>query len=452
MSGTSARVIKQSQPASIAPGRWWILFVLTLVYALNVVDRYLLGILLPQIKEELVLPDWSLGVLSGFAFAVFYAVLGLPIARLADRSSRKPIISACLALFSIATTLCGLATSFFTLFLARMAVGVGEAGTGPASYSMISDLFEKARRSTAMAVYAIGGNAGLLAGFALGGYLATQYGWRTAFLTIGAPGLVVAALVYLTVREPARGQSDKLELGSGEENSSMLEAFRFLWSQPSYRWIVIGTTLVQFLGTGIVNWLPSMLDRSHGMTGAEIGARLGLAIGVAGSVGTLVIGGFLADRLSRRDIRWGLWVLVAGELLLVPGYALVLLSPSGNLAILAFTWPALFTTFFMGPVLALSQALAPPDMRAMAGAILMLIISLVGAGLGPVAVGVLSDLLGPSLGKESLRAALWLAPAAAFLAALAFARAARTLSRDIERAESILSVKVKRASGRADGE
>lgn len=433
MDGTS-KASPVSSAADVS-GRWWILFVLTLVYGLNVVDRYLLGILLPQIKAELALPDWSLGVLSGFAFAVFYATLGLPIARLADRHSRKTIISICLALFSAATAVCGIATSFLTLFLARIGVGVGEAGTGPASYSIISDLFEKARRSTAMAIYAIGGNLGLLVGFAAGGYMAANYGWRTAFFVIGAPGVIVALLVYLTVRDPKRGAADGI--ASSESNAtSMVDAFRFLWSQPAFRWIVIGSTLVQFLGTGVVNWLPSMLERSHGMVEDEVGVKLGLAIGVAGSVGTLILGGLVADRLSKRDLRWGLWVLVIGELLLIPGYAFVLLAPTGDLAISAFFLPAMLATFFMGPVLALTQALAPPDMRATAGALLMFIISLIGAGLGPVAVGLLSDILNPSLGKDSLRAALWLAPVAAGLAAAAYALAARTLISDIARAES----------------
>lgn len=428
------RVGPDAHAQTALTGRWWILFVLTLVYGLNVVDRYLLGILLPQIKTELSLPDWSLGVLSGFAFAVFYATLGLPIARLADRHSRKTIISACLALFSAATAVCGFASSFLTLFLARIGVGIGEAGTGPASYSIISDLFEKARRSTAMAIYAIGGNLGLLIGFAAGGYMAANYGWRSAFFVIGAPGILVALLVFFTVRDPARGAADGLAPNTGM-STTMVDAFKFLWSQPAFRWIVIGSTLVQFLGTGVVNWLPSMLERSHGMVEDEVGIKLGLAIGIAGSIGTLVLGGLVADRLSKRDLRWGLWLLVIGELLLIPGYALVLLAPTGDLAISAFFLPAMLATFFMGPVLALTQALAPPDMRATAGALLMFIISLIGAGLGPVAVGLLSDLLNPSLGQDGLRAALWLAPVAAGLAAIAYAMAARTLITDIARAE-----------------
>jgi MFS family permease len=219
----------------------------------------------------------------------------------------------------------------------------------------------------------------------------------------------------------------------------MVDAFRFLWSQPALRWIVIGSTLVQFLGTGVVNWLPSMLERSHGMVEDEVGLKLGLAIGVAGSIGTLVLGGLVADRLSKRDLRWGLWVLVIGELFLIPGYALVLLAPTGDLAITAFFLPAMLATFFMGPVLALTQALAPPNMRATAGALLMFIISLIGAGFGPVAVGLISDLLNPSLGLNSLRAALWLAPAAAGFAAIAYAMAARTLISDIARAEETSS-------------
>ncbi len=420
--------------ATFVSNRWWILFILTLVYGLNVVDRFLLGILLPQIKAELALPDWSLGVLSGFAFAVFYATLGIPIARLADRHSRKKIISACLALFSAATALCGFATSFFTLFLARVGVGVGEAGTGPASYSIISDLFEKTRRSTAMAIYAIGGNVGLLTGFAAGGYIAANYGWRTAFFVIGAPGLIVALLTLISIKEPQRGASDGID-ASTNEPSSFSGTMRFLWTQPSFRWIIVGTTLVQFLGTGVINWLPSMLARTHGMVEDEVGLKLGLVIGVAGSIGTLVVGGIIADRLAKRDLRWGVWLVALGQLMLIAGYSLVLLAPTGDLAILAFLLPGVFATFFMGPILALTQALAPTNMRATAGAILLFVISLIGAGLGPVAVGAMSDLLEPSLGQDSLRTALWIAPITAVFAGIAYLMAAKSLVADVARAE-----------------
>lgn len=416
-------------------GHWWILFVLTLVYGLNVVDRYLLGILLPEIKAEMVLPDWSLGLLTGFAFALFYATLGLPIARMADKRPRKNIIAACLGLFSFATAACGLATNLIGLFFARAAVGIGEAGTGPASYSIISDLFSKTKRSTAMAIYAVGGNLGILIGFALGGYLAAQYSWRIAFFAIGLPGLLVAVLAFLTIKEPARGMSDGLK-NSAHQDDNYIETLKFLFSQRSYVWIVVGTILVQFLGTAVINWLPSMLDRTHGLPLDEVGLKLGLAIAIVGSVGTLLLGGLLADWLSRRDMRWSLWILVIGELLLIPGYALVLLAPTGDLAIAAFIFPALLATFFIGPVLSLSQTLAPPHMRATSGAVLMFLISLIGAGFGPVAIGLLSDLLRPAYGEDSLRAALWLAPCAAVLAAAAYALATRTLVSDISRAEN----------------
>lgn len=419
-------------------GHWWILFVLTLVYGLNIVDRYLLGILLPDIKAEMNLPDWSLGLLTGIAFALFYATLGLPIARLADKKPRKNIVAACAGLFSLATAACGFATNIVGLFFARAAVGVGEAGTGPASYSMISDLFDKTKRSTAMAIYAVGGNLGVLIGFAVGGYLASQYNWRIAFFAIGLPGVFIALLAFFTVREPQRGLSDGLN-NTTLQDDNYLDTVKFLFSQRSYVWIIVGTILVQFLGTAVSSWLPSMLNRTHGLPLDEVGLKLGLAIAIVGSIGTLFVGGFLADWLSKRDMRLSLVIIIVGEILLIPGYAFVLLAPTGDLAIAAFIFPALLATFFIGPVLSLSQTLAPPHMRATSGAMLMFLISLIGAGFGPVVIGVLSDVLSPTYGKDSLRAALWLVPLAAALAAAAYAMATRNLVSDISRAENFIS-------------
>ncbi len=417
--------------------KYYVLALLTVTYALSIVDRFLLGILLPQIKQDLALNDSSLGLLSGIAFALFYATLGIPLARIADRYGRKYVISVCLALFSVMTAVCGAAVNFLTLFLARVGVGVGEAGTTPASMSIISDLFRKEQRSLAMAIFSVGANVGVLIGFMLGGYIAVHYGWRQAFLIIGGPGVIVALIVAGTLREPQRGQADGLPEPDMSSRPSLWAALKMLLKQPSYRNLVLGLSMMLFVATGVVAWLPSFLDRSHGLEADEVGRMLGLAIGLAGPIGTIVLGGIVADRLSARDLRWGVWLVGIGAVVLCPAYLLVLGAPTGSLAIAAYFVPAIFGVFYQGPTAALSQAVSPVSMRATSGALLLLIGNILGLGLGPLAIGVLSDLLEPTFGTDSLRYALLLAPLAALIGAVFYFRAARTLQADIQRAERL---------------
>lgn len=419
------------------------LLLLTATYSLSILDRFLLGILLPQIKAELQLNDSYLGLLSGIAFALFYATLGIPIARLADRFGRKLVITISLALFSFMTMLCGSAINFLTLFLARVGVGVGEAGTTPASLSILSDLFEKQRRSTAMAIFSVGANIGLLIGFVVGGYVAVSYGWRQAFWIVGLPGIILAALMALTLREPPRGYADGLantdaDRGPADSDSNrngFLPAMKFLLSQKSYRRNVLGLSMMLFISTGVIAWLPSFLERSHGMQADEVGRTLGLVLGLAGPIGTIVLGGLLADRLSKRDLRWGGWLVGLGALVLVPGYLLVIHAPTGMMAVGAYFLPAVFGVFYQGPTVAMTQAAAPVSMRATAGALMLLIGNLIGLGLGPLGIGLLSDWLEPRFGADSLRFALLLAPAGALAGAAWYFSATRTLSEDIDRAE-----------------
>jgi MFS family permease len=356
--------------------------------------------------------------------------------RLADRIGRKYVISASLAIFSVMTAVCGAAVNFTTLFLARVGVGVGEAGTTPASLSIISDLFEKERRSLAMALFSVGSNVGMLAGFIIGGYVAVHYGWRQAFLIIGAPGIIVSLIILATLREPRRGLADVLVESDTAPRESLWSSARFLLSQPAYRNMVLGISMMLFVATGVIAWLPSYLARSHGIQADEVGRLLGLALGLAGPIGTVVLGGIVADRLSRRDMRWGMWLVGIVALILCPAYLLVIVAPTGSLAITAYFVPAVFGIFFQGPTAALSQAVSPVSMRATSGALLLLVGNLIGLGLGPLAIGVLSDALEPRFGVESLRYALLLAPIAAVIGAALYFRAATTLRADIARAES----------------
>ena len=415
--------------------RYWTLALLTLVYALSVVDRYLFGIVLPQIKAEMALSDATLGLLSGTAFGIFYATLGLPIARLAERRSRKKIIAASVLMFSLMTALCGTAKNFMTLFITRMGVGVGEAGTSPSSYSMISDLFEKERRSTAMTIFFVGSNVGLLAGFIAGGYVAAEYGWRAAFLVAGLPGLILAPLLLITLREPRRGLSDNVTHTDNTTTFSLAETLRFILSQSAYRHLIIGQGLLLVLMNGVVSWLPSFLERSHRMAPDSVGLQMGLALGLGGPMGMLLVGR-LADHLTRRDLRWGSWVVAIGALVLVPGYSLVLAAPTGSLAITAFFIPALMGAFFAGPGAALSQGLTPPHMRTTSGAVFLMITNLVGLGLGPLSFGLLSDALSGMYGSESLRYALSLTPILALWSAYHYFCAGRTLVQGMQRAEN----------------
>jgi MFS family permease len=418
--------------------RYRVLLILTVVYALNVLDRYILGVLLPQIKLDLAVNDTYLGVLTGAGFAVFYATLGVPLASVADRTSRKGMIAASLALFSVMTAVCGFARTFTQLFVARIGVAVGEAGTSPPSFSIISDYFPQTERSKAMAIFTVGANVGVLAGFTLGGLIATRYGWRAAFFIVGVPGLLMAAVVAGIVREPYRGLSDRFQARQPSLGRAvgMREAVAFLWGQKSFRHLLLGVALTLFVSNGVSAWLPSFLLRSHGVTTDKSGIAVGLSLGIGGIVGTLAGGGVLVDRLSRRDLRWPIWIVTIALLLTFMGNLLVFMAPSGALAMLAFILPATLTTVWQAPTLAMTQGLAPINMRATAGACYVLIANLIGLGLGPLTVGGLSDTYDHlGAGQDSLRWALLSTVPVCLWAAAHFLLAARTLRADYARAE-----------------
>lgn len=413
--------------------RGYTLALLMLVYTFSVLDRFILGILLPQIKQEMDLNDAVLGLLTGAAFAVFYATLGLPIARLAERYSRKLIIALSLALFSVMTAFCGLAGGFWSLFIARIGVGIGEAGTTPASTSMLSDLYPKERRAGAMAFVSVGGNVSILIGFVVGGFIAAQYGWRAGFLVIGLPGLALALLIYLTMPEPQRGASDGKTADAPLPNLSA--SIGYLLSQKSYVLTVIGLMLMVGQTTSTITWLPSFLTRTHDMAANEVGLVLGLTIGLLGPIGTILVGGVLANRLSERDMRWGLWISGLGALVIVPAFLIMIAAGSAFGALAAYMVPAVLGIFFQGPSLALLQSVTPVPMRATSAAIALFIANLLGLGLGPLSIGLLSDYLAPHYGVDSLRYALLIIPAIALCAAGVYWRAAYYVRGDIDRAD-----------------
>lgn len=410
--------------------RNYVLAILTFVYVVNYMDRQILNILLPQIKAEFTLSDTQLGMLAGPVFAVVYSVLGLPMAMIADRVSRRKLIAATLGIFSITTFASAFVTSFAQLLVVRFGTGAGEAGTSPAVSSLISDLFPPEKRATALGIYASGLNIGLLIAFFGGGWVSEHHGWRTAFMIAGVPGLILAALFVLTVQEPQRGAIDSVVATT--EAPGMWVTTRYLFGMRSFRFIVAGASLSSFTGYAGLAFNPSYLSRTHGMSAMEIGVTLALLSGVLGFIGTMAAG-IVADRLGTGPLgrRAGMLVSMLGVLLALPAFPVFYLADSRWLAIAAAAIPAALSTTYMGPSFAAVQGLAPLRMRAKAQALLLFTVNMVGLGLGPQWVGIVSDLLRPELGDDSLRYAMvtTILPLAA--AGWCFWRAASSLGEDL---------------------
>ncbi len=385
--------------------RHYALIVLTLAYTSSHVDRGIVNIVLQPIKAEFQVSDTLLGLLSGLAFALFYATLGVPIAMWADRGNRRNIIALAVTVWSAMTAACGLAGNFGQLLAARIGVGIGEAGSSPPSHSMIADLYAKESRSTAMAIYSIGVYAGAMLGLVVGGYVVQHYGWRTTFYVVGLPGLVIAFLVRFTIGEPRRGHADGLAHDAALR-SNLLQVVRHLWRTKSARHITIGLTLVSFVGYGGLIFGPSFFMRSLGMKPQEVGLIFGIIAGFVGGFGAL-LGGYLADRLSRRDMRWNAWVIAVAKLLGMPLFIVFYMSSDLWLMIPVYVVSSILGAFYLGPSFAMIQSLTPLHMRALTSAVMLFVLNFIALGFGPLAVGFISDLLEPIFGVESLRWALF---------------------------------------------
>jgi MFS family permease len=427
--------------------RWYagyVLAVLALAYAVNVMDRSVLAVLLESIKHTFHTTDTQQGLLGGLAFALFYATLGVPIAALADRTSRRNVLATCVMLWSVMTALCGMATSFPLLLAARVGTAVGEAGGTPPSHSLISDYFPLSTRATALSLYALGVPLGSMLGSLLGGWGSELYGWRTAFMLVGTPGLFVALLVFLTVREPTRGQADA-DVSSEEARLARARlaaprlsvALSYLWKQASFRNMGLAAglhSLVWYAGSTLN---AAFLHRSHGMTSGEAGSWLAVFSGTA-ALGTF-LGGFLCDRVSVRtnDRRWYMWVPGYATLAMVPFQFSSYLASGLWVMVPSFMVMMILGSFFFGPSFAMSQGLAPLRMRAVATSLVLFIQTLVGLGLGPILVGIISDHLRPSIGEaEGLRYGLVSVGVVNVWAAFHYFRAARTVREDLIRATS----------------
>ena len=369
--------------------RYFVLAVLTVVYALNFVDRQLLVILQEQIKAELELSDTQLGLLSGFAFALFYVSCGIPIARWADRGTRRSIIALALTVWSLMTALSGFAQNYAHLLLARIGVGVGEAGGSPPAHSMISDIFPKEERATAMSIYSIGIYIGILLGFALGGWIAEVFSWRTAFFVVGLPGVAVAFFLRFTVREPIRGWSEK-RTDAAAATPPFLEVLRFLWSRRTFRNLTLAGSLQALVIYGIGNWLPSYFLRNFEIGLAELGIWMALTSGFGGGAGSF-FGGWLTDRLGARDARWYVWGPAILMLGITPVLLVILTTPNLELALILTGMFHFLSASYLGAALAVSHGLVGLRMRALTSAIFFFFINLIGLGLGPLITGYLSD-------------------------------------------------------------
>ncbi len=412
-----------------AGARRYALVILAIVYMFNFIDRQILAILLPAIREEFEVSDAWLGFLTGPAFAMFYIILGIPIARYADRHNRRNLIALAVALWSAMTALSGLVTNFAQLALARVGVGIGEAGCSPPAHSMIADYYPPEQRSTAMGVYTIGISAGIMLAYLLGGWVAQNVGWREALLVVGLPGLLLALLVRTTVVEPPRGHSE------GRDASGARPPWRatlvFLWQRASFVHMTIAAGLSSFVGYSVINFLPSFLVRSFGMDVSTLGFWLGPILGIAGGAG-FFLGGYIADHFGQTSHRRSLVFIGLTVLLTAVPYAAMFLSDSWLTAILLFIVPACTANVYLAPVLAQAQGLVALRMRAVTSALALLIINVIGLLLGPQVTGILSTALEPQLGEESIRYSLLVVTSVCLpWAAWHYYRAGMTIDNDL---------------------
>ncbi|MCX2976615.1 spinster family MFS transporter [Candidatus Marimicrobium litorale] len=423
-----------SNPYQSAATRRYALVLLTVVYAFNFIDRQLLAILQESIKADLGLSDGQLGLLAGFAFAIFYVTAGIPIARWADRSNRRNIVAGAVFLWSFMTAVSGFAQNYVQLLLARIGVGVGEAGGSPPSHSIISDIFPPEKRASAMGFYSTGVNIGILFGFLLGGWLNEFFGWRVAFIVVGIPGIFIALLVRATLAEPMRGLSENKHTAPAEPSPSLGQTLNILWSRRSFRHMSFAAALNAFCGYSTASWTASFMIRSHSMSTGELGTWLAMISGVGGAIG-VIAGGILADKLALRDKRWYVWVPAVAGVISVPFMAAVYIADTAYMALILSIIPGLLHNVYLGSTIATTHGLVGLRMRALASAILFLILNIIGLGLGPLLVGMLSDLLQASEGAHSLRQAmLYLLPPIMVWSTVHFLLAARSLRADLERA------------------
>lgn len=408
--------------------RWMFLCILFLVAASNYADRSVLSVLLEPIKREFGVSDTMLGLLGGLAFAVLYSVLGIPVARWADRGSRPSIITMAICLWSLMCALCGMAQTFWQLLLARAGVGIGEAGASPPAQSLLIDYFPPSQHARAIAVFGLGASAGSLFAFVAGSQIAAAFGWRYAFILIGLPGLLLALATALLLREPRNVLNSQQ---SQSQQESVFATLRVLWRKPTYRYTLIGITFYAFFAYGVMMFVPAFMVRVLKVDVATVGTVLGSVSAVATVVGSLV-GGWLTDRMSRSDRSW---------LLKVPAIALVVAFPltlggftarDFSSALPFFGVGGFVTAIAMPGIFVAAHAVCGSARRAMSVAILLFFMSLIGGGLGPLAVGLVSDALTPLYGVSGLVYALMILSVLKLVGAACFWYGSRSIVSDAE--------------------
>ncbi len=401
---TTPAALESLSLKKFSPGyRTYALIILMGVNLLNYMDRAILSVLIQPIKMEFHASDTQMGILTGIAFALFYAIFGFPIARIADRGVRVRVIAWAMAIWSAMTIISGMAGAYWQLLLARMGVGIGEAGGNPPSQALIAEYFPLELRSKAIAFYIAGASMGAFLGIFSAGYLAEEYGWRSAFYVLGAPGLIFALVVRFTLKEPPVRNTPE-ESGSPLRSGSMWQAVRHLFKGRAFTHLMIAIGLLWFGNVGAGQWSAPFLQRSYGLSSKEVGILLSL-LAVPNLISVLA-GGFIADRMAKRNIVWLIYVPFLSTLTSVPFLLGFYLAPNLELAFTSLIIASLLSSAFAGALLSAVQGLVGPHARALAAAIMMFVSNLIGIGLGPFAVGVISDFLQSYLGQESLRWAL----------------------------------------------
>lgn len=365
--------------------RAYVLGALLVVYTFNFIDRVVIGIIGEPIKIEFGLTDLQLGLLGGTAFALLYTFLGIPIAYMAERMNRVTILSVCVALWSAMTAACGFAVNYATLFAARVGVSIGEAGCTPPANSIISDYFPADRRASALSIYALGIPIGSMIAAVGGGWIATEVGWREAFIWLGVPGVLLALIVKLTVKEPPRSASQT-------HAPSFASTFAALAKKPTFWHVAFGSALASFVGYGVGQFLTNFMIRTHGFTLFNAAVVIGVILGLCAAIGTFS-SGYLADRISRRHPNALSWLPALGFAIATPLYLLAFVLPNIWLAMPALMVAAITHYFYLGPMYAVTQGVAAPRMRATAVAVLLFVVNLIGYGMGPPVIGALSDFL-----------------------------------------------------------
>ena len=412
------------------------LFALLLVYILNFLDRQIVNILAEPIKRDLGLSDTQLGLLAGPAFAVFYAVLGIPIARYADRAgtNRVWLISLCLAVWSAMTAICGVAQNFLQLALARVGVGVGEAGCTPAAHSLIADSVPPEKRSSAIAFFGLGIPIGGLLGLIIGGVVNDQYGWRAALMLVGAPGILLAFVLPFLIRDPRRcADSTHFESTASFTKTalSITDAAREVFASKAYLYVFIAASFTAFLSYGKGLWTISFFIRSHGLSTTEAGLAMAVALGISGIFGTW-LGGKVADVFGKRDKRHILTLPAIGMAVAAPILFAGYWVEDWRIAVALLIVPTLLNAAYYGPAYGCVQGLVRPEARAIAASLVVFGQNLIGLGMGPLLFGVLSDSLQPIAGEESVRWVLYGAAWLGLIPAFFFWRASLRLNAELK--------------------